>query len=44
MGGAQASWEEIARRYPNDIEANMVLSTIYQRVSDGTRSEQAWPG
>jgi len=41
MGGAQASWEEIARRYPNDIEANMVLSTIYQRVSDGTRSEQA---
>lgn len=41
MGGARTTWEEIARRYPNDIEANMVLSTIYQRVSDGTRSEQA---
>lgn len=41
MGGARTTWEEIARRYPSDIEANMVLSTIYQRVSDGTRSEQA---
>ncbi|MFO0701672.1 MAG: tetratricopeptide repeat-containing protein [Nitrospira sp.] len=41
MGGARMTWEEIARRYPNDIEANMVLSTIYQRVSDGTRSEQS---
>lgn len=41
IGGARTTWEEIVRRYPNDIEANMVLSTIYQRVSDGTRSEQA---
>lgn len=41
MGGARMTWEEIARRYPSDIEANMVLSTIYQRVSDNTRSEQA---
>jgi hypothetical protein len=41
MGGARTTWEEIAQRYPNDVEANMVLSTIYQRVSDGTRSEQA---
>ena len=41
MGGARTTWEDIARRYPNDVEANMVLSTIYQRVSDGTRSEQA---
>lgn len=41
MGGARTTWEEIARRYPHDVEANMMLSTIYQRVSDGTRSEQA---
>jgi tetratricopeptide (TPR) repeat protein len=39
--GARDSWEEIARRYPDDLEANIVLSTVYQRVSEGTRSEQA---
>ena len=41
MDDARTTWEDIAQRYPNDVEANMVLSTIYQRVSDGTRSEQA---
>lgn len=41
MGGARNTWEEIARRYPDDVEANMILSTVYQRMSDGTRSEQA---
>ena len=41
IGAARTTWEEIARRYPNDVEANIVLSTIYQQVSEGTRSEQA---
>lgn len=41
MGGARATWEEIARRYPDDVEANMILSTVYQRVGDGARAEQA---
>lgn len=41
IGGARTTWEEIAQHYPYDVEANMMLSTIYQRVSDGTRSEQA---
>ena len=41
IGGARTTWEEIVQRYPHDVEANMMLSTIYQRVSDGTRSEQA---
>ena len=39
--GARCSWEQIATRYPDDIEANTVLSTIYQRQSDTPRSEQA---
>lgn len=39
--GAKLSWEQIVGRYPDDVEANTVLSTIYQRLSDITRSEQA---
>ena len=39
--GARCSWEQIATRYPDDIEANTVLSTIYQRQCDTPRSEQA---
>ena len=41
MGGARATWEGIAQRYPDDMEANMILSTVYQRGNDTTRSEQA---
>lgn len=41
LHGARHTWEEIVRRYPNDVEANMALSTIYQRAGDATRSEQA---
>lgn len=41
IDGAKCSWEQIATRYPDDIEANTVLSTIYQRQSDTPRSEQA---
>lgn len=39
--GAKLTWEQIVTRYPDDVEANTVLSTIYQRLSDMTRSEQA---
>jgi hypothetical protein len=39
--GAKVTWEEIANRYPDDVEANTILSTIYQRLNDITRSEQA---
>lgn len=41
VGGAKATWEAIQSRYPNDVEANTILSTIYQRLNDLTRSEQA---
>jgi len=41
IDGAKVTWKEIANRYPDDVEANTVLSTIYQRVNDITRSEQA---
>ena len=38
---AKSTWENIVGRYPDDIEANTVLSTIYQRLNEMTRSEQA---
>jgi hypothetical protein len=38
---AKATWELIVNRYPDDIEANTTLSTIYQRRNDAPRSEQA---
>ena len=41
IDGAKATWEQIVNRYPDDLEANTVLSTIYQRLADITRSEQA---
>ncbi|MDH5538161.1 MAG: hypothetical protein OEY03_02040 [Rhizobacter sp.] len=41
ISGAKSTWEQIVNRYPDDVEANSVLSTIYQRVSDMKRSEQA---
>jgi hypothetical protein len=39
--GAKLTWEGIVNRYPDDVEANTVLSTVYQRLNDVTRSEQA---
>ncbi len=39
--GAKDTWQRIAVRYPDDAEANTVLSTVYQRLQDRTRSEQA---
>lgn len=41
MDGAKATWEQIVQRYPDDVEANTTLSTVYQRERDGVRSEQA---
>ena len=41
IDGAKTTWEQIVNRYPDDVEANSVLSTIYQRVSDTKKSEQA---
>lgn len=38
---AKVTWEQIANRYPDDIEANTTLSTVYQRRNDAARSEQA---
>lgn len=41
IDGAKTTWTRIAARYPDDAEANTVLSTVYQRLQDRTRSEQA---
>jgi hypothetical protein len=41
IDGAKNTWQRIAARYPDDAEANTVLSTVYQRLQDRTRSEQA---
>jgi hypothetical protein len=38
---AKVTWEQIVNRYPDDIEANTTLSTVYQRRNDAPRSEQA---
>jgi hypothetical protein len=38
---AKVTWEQIVNRYPDDIEANTTLSTVYQRRNDAARSEQA---
>lgn len=41
IDGAKETWQRICARYPDDAEANTVLSTVYQRLQDRTRSEQA---
>jgi hypothetical protein len=41
INGAKVTWEMILGRYPDDVEANTVLSTIYQRLNDLARSDQA---
>ena len=41
IAGAKSTWEQIVNRYPDDVEGNSVLSTIYQRVSEMKRSELA---
>ena len=39
--GARATWEAVRKAEPLDIEANTLLGTIYQRLRDLTRSDQA---
>jgi hypothetical protein len=41
VDGARHTWETIVNRYPDDVEANTALSTIYQRQNEPTRSQQA---
>ncbi len=41
VDGARQTWETIANRYPDDVEANTSLSTIYQRQNEPTRSQQS---
>ncbi len=39
--GARETWEAVRDFNPNDIEANRLLGTIYQRLGDLSRSDQA---
>ena len=39
--GARATWEAVRKFDPKDREANTLLGTIYQRLGDLTRSDQA---
>jgi len=39
--GAKVTWEQIRRIDPTDLEANILLGTIYERLGDLTRSTQA---
>lgn len=41
VDGARQTWETIVNRYPDDVEANTSLSTIYQRQNEPTLSQQA---
>lgn len=34
-------WERVRALYPDDVEANLLLGTIYQRLGDVTASDQA---
>jgi hypothetical protein len=38
---ARCTWERVVARYHDDVEANSVLSTVYQRMNDAKKSEQA---
>jgi len=39
--GAKETWEAVRNNDPNDLEANLLLGTIYERLGDLTRSTQA---
>jgi hypothetical protein len=39
--GARATWEAVSRLDPLDVEANLLLGTIYQRLLDLDASDQA---
>jgi hypothetical protein len=38
---AKETWERILRPRPNDLEANLLLGTIYERLGDLPRSDEA---
>lgn len=39
--GARATWEAVRKNDPSDPEANTLLGTVYQRLGDLVRSDQA---
>jgi tetratricopeptide (TPR) repeat protein len=39
--GAKETWEAVRKNDPDDLEANLLLGTIYERLGDLTRSTQA---
>jgi tetratricopeptide (TPR) repeat protein len=41
LAGARETWESVRRLEPNDLEANILLGTVYERLGDLTRSTQA---
>jgi len=41
FAGARATWEAVRRLDDFDLEANLVLGTVYQRLGDLTQSTQA---
>lgn len=41
LEGARTTWEALRKIDPMDLEANTLLGTIYQRLGDLTRSDQA---
>lgn len=41
MSSARESWELIKAVYPLDLEANLALGTVYQRLGDLTASDQS---
>ncbi|HJQ30678.1 MAG TPA: tetratricopeptide repeat-containing protein [Pyrinomonadaceae bacterium] len=38
---AKETWERVRRLRPNDLEANLLLGTIYERLGDLPRSDEA---
>jgi tetratricopeptide (TPR) repeat protein len=41
LTGAKITWEEVRKLDPEDLEANLLLGTIYQRLGDLVSSNQA---
>jgi len=41
LAGARETWEQVRKLEPNDLDTNIRLGTIYQRLGDLTRSTQA---
>jgi hypothetical protein len=39
--GSRDIWERVRESYPDDLEANLRLGTVYQRLDDLIRSDQA---